>query len=225
MDAIGYCRVSTQEQEAEGVSLAAQAAKIRAYCELHEVGLIGIETDVLSGKRADNRPALQSALTQIQAGEAQALVVFKLDRLARNTIDALQISEAIRKAGATLHSITEKLDTGSAFGKFFYTMLAALAELERQQISERTRVALQYKRQAGFKTGGTVPFGFEADAEGRLIPHADEQEALQMIRDLRAKGYTYRGIATALERAEILTKQGRREWNPKTIYRIQKSAA
>jgi len=225
MDAIGYCRVSTQEQETEGVSLEVQAAKIRAYCELHEVGLIGIETDVLSGKRADNRPALQSALAQIQAGEAQALVVFKLDRLARNTIDALQISEAIRKAGATLHSITEKLDTGSAFGKFFYTMLAALAELERQQISERTRVALQYKRQAGFKTGGTVPFGFEVDGEGRLILHADEQEALQMIRNLRAEGYTYRAIATALEQAEIPTKQGRTKWHPQTISRIQQSAA
>jgi DNA invertase Pin-like site-specific DNA recombinase len=119
-NAVGYIRVSTEGQAIDGVSLDQQEAKIRGYCTLNEIELVSICSDAgLSAKRADNRPELQQALAMIDNGQADALVVYKLDRLARCTIDALEIAQTLDKRGASLHSITEKLDTRSAMGKFF----------------------------------------------------------------------------------------------------------
>src|SRR5690606_15790562 len=130
---------STIDQANDGVSLEAQEAKIKAYCELNDIALLRTYTDAgISGKRADNRPALQDALREIQQGNANALVIYKLDRLARCTIDALAIAQSLDKRGASLHSLTEKLDTGSAMGRFFFTLVASLAEMERGIIAERT---------------------------------------------------------------------------------------
>ena len=139
INAVGYVRVSTEGQAQDGISLEAQEAKIRAYCDLNGMELLHVYADRgLSGKRADNRPELQEALAMIDSGQAGALVVYKLDRLARCTIDALEIAKSLDKRGASLHSLGEKLDTSSAMGKFFFTLVASLAEMERGIIAKRT---------------------------------------------------------------------------------------
>src|SRR5690348_12261484 len=108
--AIGYVRVSTEEQAAEGVSLEAQRAKVVAYCGLHGLSLDQTYADEgLSGKRADNRPGLQSAIIHTCKSKG-VLVVYSLSRLARSTRDAIDIAERLAKAGADLVSITEKID-------------------------------------------------------------------------------------------------------------------
>jgi len=115
--AIGYIRVSTEMQVNEGVSLDAQTAKIRAYCELNDLELVEIICD--AGKSAKNteRDGLQKCLSMIASGEAQAIVVYKLDRLSRKVLDTLNLISEIESHGASLHSISEKLDTSSALGK------------------------------------------------------------------------------------------------------------
>jgi len=98
--AIGYCRVSTQQQAEEGVSLEAQKAKIAAWCLANDATLGQVFVDAgISGKRADNRPELQSALNAVTASKG-VLVVYNLSRLARSTKDTLLISERLDKAGA-----------------------------------------------------------------------------------------------------------------------------
>ena len=128
MRAIGYVRVSTAEQAAEGVSLDAQRARIAAWAHANAAELTAVYTDAgLSGGRADNRPGLQAALDAACTAKA-ALVVYSLSRLARSTRDAITISERLDQAGADLVSLSEKIDTTTAAGKMVFRMLAVLAD-------------------------------------------------------------------------------------------------
>src|SRR5438067_13834535 len=122
--AIGYCRVSTELQAQEGISLEAQQARIRAWCEGNGYALSHVHVDAgLSGSRADNRPALRAALNEACRTKA-TLVVYSLSRLARSTKDAIAISDCLAKSGADLVSLSERVDTTSAAGKMIFRMLA-----------------------------------------------------------------------------------------------------
>jgi len=221
--AIGYVRVSTEDQANGGVSLDAQRAKVEAWADLNGYELVDIHTDAgISGKRADNRPGLQDALKDI--GKGEALVVYSLSRLARSTRDTLDIADQLDKRGADLVSISEKIDTTTAAGKMVFRMLAVLNEFERDQVSERTRTALQYKRSRGEKTGGDVPYGYDL-VDGRLVKNRREQKAIRLIGELRAKGYSLRAIGKELEAKGYRTKRGKATWNPKTVSTILKRAA
>ena len=218
--AIGYVRVSTEQQATEGVSLEAQAARIRAYCELNDLDLAATYVDAgLSGKRSDNRPQLQAALDHATKAGA-VLVVYSLSRLARSTRDTLAIAERLEKGNADLASLSEKIDTTTAAGKMVFRMLAVLAEFERDQISERTTTAMKHKKRNGERVG-KVPFGFDLAADGvQLIPNAAEQAVLELVDQLHEAGESMRKIAAELTRRGIGTKEGNGEWSHGTIQRI-----
>lgn len=217
--AIGYIRVSTTEQAQEGISLEAQASKIRAYCELNDLELLTIFED--AGKTGKNlkREGIQEALAMIEAGNADALIVYKLDRLSRKTRDTLEIIETIEGAGAAFHSITEKIDTKSALGKFFLTITAAFAQMERDTISERTKDALSFKREQG-QYLGAVPFGYELN--GKELEEAEkEAEVISMIVSLKQAGNTLQSIADTLNSKGVQTKRGGK-WYPTSIKNVLK---
>lgn len=217
--AVCYIRVSTEEQAAEGISLDAQRSKIAAWCLCNDYELIAVHVDAgLSGGRSDNRPGLQSALDQA-CKTGSAFVVYSLSRLARSTKDTLAISERLDKAGADLVSLSEKVDTTSASGKMVFRLLAVLAEFERDQISERTKLALWHKKNKGQRVG-TVPYGFDLDADGVLVPNAKEQSAIALARALRAQGHTLQAIANELEAKAYRTKKGLSRWSPKVVMGI-----
>ena len=218
MKAIGYIRVSTQGQAEDGVSLDAQEAKIRAWADLNGASEVVVFRDEgISGKRSDNRPGLLDALEIV--GKGDALVVYSLSRLSRSTKDTLSISEALQKREADLVSLSEKIDTTSAAGKMVFRMLAVLGEFERDQISDRTKAALQYKRTVGEKTGGDVPFGHRA-RKGKLYRDHKEQKAIAFVLDLSGKGASLRDICRALEAAGIARKRGSGSWHPEAVRRI-----
>jgi len=218
--AIGYIRVSTDGQALNGVSLADQRARIRAYCEAHGYELAGIEVDAgLSGKRADNRPGLQAALERVCECEG-VLVVTKLDRLARSTMDAIKMAKRIDACGADLASIGEQIDTASAMGRFVFRLMASLGELEREQIRERTLSALQHNRAEGKKLGGHMPLGFDLADDGHtLIENRAEQAAIERMRELRAQGLGYLRIANTLQ-AEGFTPKRAKRWSAQTCHRV-----
>ncbi len=213
MKAIGYVRVSTEGQASEGVSLDAQEARIRAWCQANGYALESVHIDAgLSGSKS-NRPGLQAAL-DVACKDRAALVV--ISRLARSTKDTLNIADRLDRAGADLVSLSEKIDTTSASGKMVFRMLAVLAEFERDQISERTSSAMRHMKTQGRRVG-TIPYGFDLSPGGRgLIPNQREQGALSIMRALRAEGLSLRRIASELEARGVSAKNGG-AWKAETI--------
>lgn len=224
-NAIGYVRVSTEGQATEGVSLEAQKAKIAAWCNLNGFTLEAIHVDAgISGGKMANRPGLALALDAACSKRA-ALVVYSLSRLARSTKDAIAISERLDKAGADLVSLSEKIDTTTAAGRMVFRMLAVLAEFERDQISERTMVALAHKKAQGHRVG-TLPFGYRLAADGfTLEADPEEMQVRDMVLGLRAEGRTLRAIRAELEARKIPNRNGNTTWRLNTLSAITKEAA
>ena len=217
--AFGYVRVSTEEQTLEGISLDAQRAKIQGYCELHGISLARVFEDAgISGKGADNRPGLLAALQAVCRARG-VLAVYSLSRLARSTRDAIDIAEKLRKSQANLASVSEKIDTTSAIGEFFFTLIAALAQLERDQISERTKAGLAHKRSRGERISRYAPYGFTLGRDGTLVPDGAEQQVVQAIITYRQRGQSYRQIGRELEAGGIRPRSGGK-WHPKVLASI-----
>ena len=211
--AIGYIRVSTQDQAAEGVSLEAQRAKIEAWCAVSDYELVAVYEDAgISGARMDGRNGLHAALKS--AGKGAALVTYSISRLARSTRDMLEIAEQLERKGADLVSLTERIDTTSAAGRMIFRMLAVMAEFERDVIAERTRNALAHKKATG-EVYAPTPFGYEA-VEGRLREVKSEARIVAEILKRRAAGDTLAEIAEDLNARGVPGKRGGR-WYPSTV--------
>ena len=222
MKAIGYIRVSTSEQANQGVSLKVQRAKIEAYCITKDFELVGIIEDAGRSAKDLKRPGVQEILCLASSKAIDAVIIVNLDRMFRNTTDALNTAREFDKRGVALHSIQESLDTRSAMGKFFFTLTAALAEMERGLISERTKAALNHKRKKGEKTGGDVPYGFDV-VNGKLVPNLNEQKVKRQIVALREQGLSLQKIADNLNCGQISTKQGC-AWSGVQVRRVLKAA-
>jgi len=220
--AIGYIRVSTEQQVDEGVSLEAQKAKIVAWCKANDYDLANVFMDAgISGKSMDKRTGLADALKAVK--KDMVLVVYSLSRLARSILDTLSIANGINKAGADLVSLTERIDTTGAMGKMMFHLMAAFNQLERDVTSERTKAALQHKKAKGEKYS-TTPFGYEA-IEGRLIEVKAEAQIVANIMQQRQSGSTLVEIATHLNASGIQGKKGGK-WHASTVrYLINRQAA
>ena len=218
--AVGYIRVSTSEQATEGISLDNQKAKIKAYCALQDLDLVGIIEDAGKSGKDLRREGVQELTSKVKGRKIDAVVVYKLDRLSRKVLDTLTLIETFEKAGITFHSLNEKIDTGTAMGRFFLNITASLAQMERDLISERTKDALQLKIMNG-ERAGQVPYGWTLAGDGKtLIPVEREQEAILFTRELRAQGYSYRAICEELDRSGY--EPSGQKWHPKTVGSILK---
>jgi len=226
MRAIGYVRVSTTKQASEGISLEAQAEKIKAYCALKDLDLAWIVTDAgKSGSKA-NREGFQEVLSSCASGKVDAVVVYSISRFTRSTKDLLEfVDRHVIKGNVELHSISESLDTSTATGRFMLKVMGAMNELEREQAGERTKAALGHKREKGEKTGGDVPFGFALAADGKaLVIDESEQAIIRLIESLRADGHSDNGIARYLNENGYQTKKGK-GWSNVQVARILRRRA
>jgi len=196
MKAIGYIRVSTEDQAREGVSLDNQGAKIKAYASLNNMDLVEIISDAgISGKSID-RPGISRVLDMIKRREVEAVIIYKLDRLSRKTLDNLTLIESFDKNGIAFHSIMEKIDTKSAQGRFFLTIISALAQMERDVIVERTTDALAHKRDKR-EWMGRIPYGYRVE-NNHLVEDPDAFKIIQKAKRMRSEGKSYRAISRAL---------------------------
>jgi site-specific DNA recombinase len=139
MKVIGYARVSTDEQAAEGVSMDAQRTRIEAYCVAKAWELAGVEADAGISAKDMKRPGLQTVLEAVRSGSVDAIVVYKLDRLTRSVLDLNRIVELLDKHDVALVSMQESLDATTAMGRAMLNMVAVFSQLERETIGERTR--------------------------------------------------------------------------------------
>jgi DNA invertase Pin-like site-specific DNA recombinase len=223
--AIAYVRVSTAEQATSGHGLAAQRHAVEREAARRGLDLVATYSDEgISGTKT-SRPGLDAALAHAERCGV-TLIVPALSRLARSTRLALATIDRLDAAGAPLISCSEQIDTAGPCGRMITTMLAAVAQLERDMIAERTAAALATIRAKGRKTGGRfAPFGFDADAAGNLAPNAREQATLDRIASMHRDGFSLRAIAAALEADGIVTKSGGTRWAAKTVASALATAA
>ncbi len=221
--AVGYVRVSTDEQVREGISLESQKVKIETYCQLNDLELVDIIEDAGKSGKDLNREGVQALIDLITNRRIDSVVVYKLDRLSRRVKDTLSLMELVEKKSCAFHSISERIDTKSAMGKFFLNIMASMNQWERDTISERTHDALQHKISKN-ERAGQIPYGWTlADDGTSLLPNEKEQKAISFIRDLHDKGYSYRAICRELE-AEHHEPIGVK-WHHQTIKNILAKAA
>ena len=221
--AIGYCRVSRPELETGSQSLTMQEERIRLYAPSAGLDLteVVIEDGVSAGKPLIERPQGRYVVEKLRSGEAKAFVALRLDRVFRDTLDALKTIEAFDKGGIAVHFVDfggQSFDSTSPLGKFVFTMQAAFAEMERMKIGERIRENKASRRKHG-RSYAVPRFGHVNDA-GKVSVESDEQIVLKRIAAARSKGWSYAKIAAALNEAEVPTKQGGARWYASTVHTI-----
>lgn len=226
MKAVGYIRVSTNEQANEGVSLDAQRHKIEAYAAFRGLELVEIVVDagVSASKPLADRAGGAKVLSLVESGAAEAVIAAKLDRLFRNAADCLVVTRTWDKADVSLHLLDMGMDTSSPLGRAFLTMAAAFGELELNLIRERTKTGLAQVKAEGGRIGRDA-FGWTRgeglDESGRRVCEAVEGElaAVERILALRDAGSTLQEIADKLNGEAVPTKRGGR-WYPGTVRAI-----
>ncbi|MEN3011169.1 MAG: recombinase family protein [Candidatus Bipolaricaulaceae bacterium] len=220
--AVGYCRVSTEEQAAFGASIAAQAERLRAYARLAGLELHEILADegVSASVPLAARPQGRRLAALVESGRVQHVVTAKLDRLFRNALEAMATLQAWDKKGVALHLVDQggsAVNTRTALGQFVLLILAGVAEMERNLVRERTKAVLDFKKRNG-EVYNHEPYGFRR-REQRLIPDPQELAALALAKELRAQGLSFRAICAELERQGFRPKRGR-VWHPGTVHRL-----
>ena len=203
MKVIGYVRVSTEEQASHGVSLAAQEAKIRAYADLFGHELTEVIVDGGQSAKSLTRPGLQQALAALKTGQAEGLLIAKLDRLTRSVRDLGDLLEAYFQKFA-LMSVGEQVDTSTAGGRMMLNLMTVMSQWEREIIGERTSAALQHLKAQGVKLGA---------------PALESPEVLARVRELRGEGKTFREIARILTNEGAKTLKGG-AWFSSTVQRL-----
>jgi DNA invertase Pin-like site-specific DNA recombinase len=219
MKVIGYTRVSTDEQAMHGVSLAAQREKLHAYAALYGLEIVEVIEDAGQSAKSLKRPGLQRALDLLKAGNADGLLIAKLDRLSRSVKDWNSLIDRWfgERGGRQLFSVADSIDTRSAAGRLVLNVLMSVGQWEREAIGERTRDALRHKKSKGQRVSGRIPFGFHLAGDGvALVEDPMEQGILREIDELRAGGHSLRKIAAALNLEGVPTKEGK-PWRHTTI--------
>ena len=222
---VAYYRVSTDRQGKSGLGLDAQRAAVAKYVA-GAGGVVAAEfEEVESGKRND-RPQLAAALAACRALRA-ALVIAKLDRLARNARFLLHVVEGTGEAGVVFCDLPQ-LPLGPV-GKFLLTQMAAVSELEAGLTSQRTRAALAVAKARGVRLGNPSPTPATAamaaaarQARSRQVA-ARVVDVLAVVRQVQAEGASsLRTIAAGLHARGVLTPAGKLDWSPAQVQRLLK---
>jgi site-specific DNA recombinase len=217
--AIAYVRVSTEQQVTDGVSIELQIEKIKQYCHLYNYDLLDIVVDAGVSAKNLKRAGLTSVLHMLDNNEADALIVYKLDRLTRSLADwSILIKDYFNdKSGKTLLAVMDQIDTSTASGRLCLNLMMTVFQWEREVISERTKVALQHKKSKG-QPLGSAKFG-ENLTKDNLLPNSDQQQIINLIIQLRSDGNTLQQIADYLNENHYLTKRNK-QWYPKTVKNV-----
>ena len=214
--AIGYVRVSTQEQADHGYSIEAQVSKIKAYADLYDIELVDVVIDAGVSAKSLKREGLQKVLTTLDNGGADAVLIFKLDRLTRDVSDWNTLIKDYFTDKALL-SVSDQIDTRTAAGRLCLNVLMSVAQWEREAIGERTSTALRQKQSQGEHVGSPA-YGYEM-VNKKLVKVATELEVIALVKQMSDDGFTLSAIATELNAQGIKTKRGGK-WQAVQVSRV-----
>lgn len=209
--ALGYVRVSTDEQHASGAGLAAQRAAIRAEAARRGWDLLGVVGEEGGASSATlERAGLQGVLSRLDRGEADVLVVAKLDRLSRSLAQGIAVMERAARRGWSLVALDFGLDTTTPAGEMVASVMLSAAQYERRLIGQRTRDALAVKKAEGVRLGR---------------PQALPDDVITRIVMEREEGRSMPAICAGLEADGVPTARGGPKWYPSTIQKVLQSQA
>ena len=205
-----YIRVSTQEQAQEGYSVGEQKERLIAYCKAHDWVIAEIYADPGYSGSNLNRPGIQKLIADIKG--CDIVLVYKLDRLSRSQRDTLYLIEDVfLPNNADFVSVQESFDTSTPFGKAMIGLLAVFAQLEREQIKERTKMGRVARAKSGLHHGGGyIPIGYNYN-NGKLVINPYEAEQVRKIYEWYLEGKSLAGITNNLHKAGYTTRYG--SWN------------
>jgi site-specific DNA recombinase len=217
MKLVGYIRVSSESQ-ADNTSLADQRERLEAYAKAFNYELVEVFTEVGSGKDTENRPQFQAALDAVKNG-ADGIIATKLDRIARNARDVLALVEdTLQPDNKHLVLLDLNVDTSNPQGKMILTVMAAVAELERTTINQRTQGGRKAKAAKGGYAYGSPAFG-QTSIDGELVTDAKEAEIIELMRRHRKSGKSHNAIAKFLNEHGYQTKRGNK-WTNVQVKRV-----
>jgi DNA invertase Pin-like site-specific DNA recombinase len=207
--AVGYIRVSTEEQADEGFGLEAQRNRITAYCQMKGLELEEVFEDagISGGKPLAKRPAGNALLATVRKSKP-VLVVAKMDRIFRSCADSATLIEEFERKDILLVSIAEGMDMTTPHGRAMAQMSTVFAQLERDMIRERTKDAMHVKRLRGERISRWARYGSEFTVDGMVVTCRDEQKVIRHIRQMRQSGMSLRKIADQLNEHSIKPKFG-----------------
>lgn len=211
-----YVRVSTDEQAQEGYSISAQKKKLEAYCLSQGWEPIGFYVDDGYSAKDLNRPEMKRLLKHVKDGIIDCVLVYRLDRLTRSVLDLYKLLEIFEDHDCKFKSATEVYDTTTAMGRMFITIVAALAQWERENLGERVRMGMQEKARQGKWTVSTPPFGYDLNEDSTLSINEGEAMTVQKIFDRYISGKGMNNIAIYLNKKGFFTKNNSR-WTSATI--------
>jgi site-specific DNA recombinase len=219
-----YCRVSTDRQVSEGVSLDNQQEKLRAMAVVKGFAPANVEVILEEGESGKDlkRPGVQRVLALIETGSISTVIIYKLDRLTRNLRDMLDLLDVFRMHGVALVSLTESLDTETPVGRMLCNILGTFAQFERETIQQRVSAAMAHVKAKGGKVGN-IAYGFSEGAGKMLVVNPLEQAILARMRELRGDGATLASIAATLNDEGLLTRRGS-PWRVQYVDRCLKSS-
>lgn len=175
MRAALYIRVSTEEQVKEGFSIQGQKERLKDFVKSQGWTIHKFYKDEGYSAKNLNRPAMQELMNDIRNKQFDVVLVYKLDRMVRSVLDLYELLSLFDENSVHFKSSTEMFDTTTANGRMFITLVAAMAQWEREQLAERTVFGMERKFKEGQRNGGKAPYGYTLDENNKLI--IDEKEA------------------------------------------------
>ncbi len=215
--AIGYTRVSTKDQAVNGTSLISQNEFIQQCAKLNNLQLENVLSDEGISASSTKRPSFDLIMQMVKEKKTDAVIVYSISRFARNTRQLLEAIEQMKKNGVRFISCKESIDTSSAIGQFFLTLMGSLAELESSQTGERIKDVKGKNKSSGRCYSAPI-YGFDNDAQTHLlIPNDELMTAKSIIFDAKTKSYGQ--IAKELNEKNVPTKN-KGKWHRSTVSNI-----
>lgn len=222
-----YLRISIENKGRNGHGLDVQEEKCTVAAKLKDLTppQMYVDENVSGTIEPGKRPSMSKLLEDVSAGKVSTVIVYSLDRIGRRARDILEFVYTLNEKGVELYVIREGLDTSTPHGRFALTIMAAVAELDRDYISLRTKAALDKIRSEGKYAGGGIPYGYTLE-DGELYRNENYPIARRIVR-MHDEGLTMRAIADILN-SENIPPPGKgakagKEWYGSSVNTILKN--